>query len=113
MPCDTPQPGDERRVLSSSNERRGGVWGTRGAEGSPGGIPRESDGAKKSAVRWLLDVGEVALVLGIGRTKAYQMMARAELPVVRIGRLVRVPRAGLADWIEQRTITGHGSFPRL
>src|SRR6266849_3455220 len=51
----------------------------------------------------LLDSREVSRLLGIGRTKAFEMMARAELPVVRIGRCVRVPRGALADWISIRT----------
>src|ERR1700694_345443 len=48
---------------------------------------------------WLLDSRQVSRALGIGRTKAFQMMARAELPVVRLGRCVRVPRAALQIWI--------------
>jgi len=51
----------------------------------------------------LLDSREVSRLLGVGRTKAFEMMARAELPVVRIGRCVRVPRGALADWISIRT----------
>jgi excisionase family DNA binding protein len=52
----------------------------------------------------LLDSREVSRVLGIGRTKAFEMMARAELPVVRIGRCVRVPRDALAAWIRDKTV---------
>jgi len=55
---------------------------------------------------WLLDSREVARLLGIGRTKAYQMMTRTELPVVRIGRSVRVPRAALSTWISAKLATG-------
>ncbi len=51
----------------------------------------------------LLDSRQVAQLLGIGRTKAFELMARGELPVVRIGRCVRVSRAGLAVWIAERT----------
>jgi len=51
---------------------------------------------------WLLDSREVSRVLGIGRTKVFQMMARAELPVVRIGRCVRVPHAALRAWVEEQ-----------
>jgi excisionase family DNA binding protein len=49
---------------------------------------------------WLLDSREVARLLGIGRTKAFEMIGRGELPAVRIGRCVRVPRRALAAWIE-------------
>jgi excisionase family DNA binding protein len=52
---------------------------------------------------WLLDSREVARLLGIGRTKAFQLMARRELPVVHIGRCVRVPKDALAGWISDRT----------
>lgn len=50
----------------------------------------------------LLRAEEVAKALRIGRTKAYEMMAAGELPVVRLGRCVRVPRRRLAEWIAAR-----------
>jgi excisionase family DNA binding protein len=53
--------------------------------------------------RELLRAEEVAKVLGIGRTKVYELMLRGELPVIRIGRLVRVPRAALLRWIAERS----------
>ena len=52
-----------------------------------------------------LTVEEAAAVVRIGRTAAYQLAARYEatdgregLPVVRFGRLLRVPRARLEHW---------------
>ena len=51
----------------------------------------------------LVDSREVARLLGIGRTKAFQMMARDELPVVRIGRCVRVSRSGLERWVTEQS----------
>lgn len=54
----------------------------------------------------LLRVEEAARVLGIGRTKVYELIAREELPVVRMGRAVRIPRRSLSDWIEMRTSGG-------
>lgn len=56
-----------------------------------------------TAEPWLLDSREVARLLGISRTKAFQMMAGEELPVVRVGRCVRVPRTELQIWIADRT----------
>ncbi len=55
---------------------------------------------------WLLRAGEVAQLLGVSRSKVFEMMAAEDLPVVRIGRCVRVPRAELADWLSQRTAGG-------
>jgi excisionase family DNA binding protein len=51
----------------------------------------------------LLRVEEAAEVLQVGRTKVYELMARGELPVVRIGRSVRIPLRSLQEWIVDRT----------
>ena len=51
----------------------------------------------------LLKAEEVAKLLRIGRSKVFAMLAAGELPVVRLGRSVRVPRAPLEGWIEERT----------
>ncbi len=53
--------------------------------------------------RELLRVHEVARLLGIGRSKTYELIARGELPSLRIGRLVRVPRHALEQWIADHT----------
>lgn len=52
----------------------------------------------------LLRAEEVAEVLGIGRSKVFEMLRTGELPVVRMGRAVRVPKGALAKWIESRTV---------
>jgi excisionase family DNA binding protein len=51
----------------------------------------------------LLRGGEVAKLLGPGRSTVFAMLAAGELPVVRIGRSVRVPRGALERWVEERT----------
>ena len=53
--------------------------------------------------RLLLRVSEVVRLLGIGRSTVYELIARGELPVIRIGRLVRVPRPALEEWIVANT----------
>jgi len=50
--------------------------------------------------RLLLRVEEVAQTLGIGRSKTYELIAAGELPVVRVGRCVRVPAAAVRLWVE-------------
>ncbi len=50
----------------------------------------------------LLSVEEVAAFCGIGRSLAYSLVARGELPSVRLGRLVRVPRAAILAMVEGR-----------
>ena len=51
----------------------------------------------------LLKAGDVAKLLGLGRSKVFAMLAVEELPVIRIGRSVRVPRAALERWIAEHT----------
>ena len=51
----------------------------------------------------LLKAGDVAKLLGLGRSKVFAMLAVGELPVIRIGRSVRVPRAALEGWIAEHT----------
>jgi putative molybdopterin biosynthesis protein len=51
----------------------------------------------------LLSVEDVQQLLGIGRWKVYELVTRGELPVLRIGRLVRIPRPALEEWIEANT----------
>jgi excisionase family DNA binding protein len=52
---------------------------------------------------WLLDSRAVARLLGISRTKTFQMISCGYLPVIRIGRCARVPRSALESWITQQT----------
>ena len=50
----------------------------------------------------LLRAEEVQKALGLGRSKVYEMMAAGELPVVRIGKSIRVPADALRDWVTDR-----------
>ena len=50
----------------------------------------------------LLKPIEVAELLGLSRSKVFEMLAAEELPVVRIGRAIRVPREQLDQWIQDR-----------
>jgi excisionase family DNA binding protein len=57
--------------------------------------------------KFLITPQEAAAMLGIGRTKTYDLIAAGQLPSVRIGRCVRVPLAGLRAWIEAATSASH------
>jgi excisionase family DNA binding protein len=50
----------------------------------------------------LLRATEVAHLLGLGRSKVYEMMQTGELPTVKIGTAVRVPRAALEQWVQRK-----------
>jgi len=45
--------------------------------------------------RQTLTVEEAARVLGVGRGKAYEAARRGEIPTIRLGRRVLVPRSAL------------------
>ena len=47
-----------------------------------------------------LKVPEVAEVLRIARSRAYELVAGGEIPSVRIRRSIRVSRRELSDWLE-------------
>ncbi len=57
---------------------------------------------RESTPRALLTVREVASMLGCGRTLVYDLIGARELPVVKVGRLTRVP----IDAVDQ-FIRGH------
>ena len=50
--------------------------------------------------RILLKPMEAAELLGIGRTKIYELLARKALPSVHIGHAVRVPVDELKEWVK-------------
>ncbi len=56
---------------------------------------------KEQGERLLLDIPQTAALLGIKKTKAYEMAARGELPVVRVGRLVKIHRPTLEARLAQ------------
>lgn len=51
----------------------------------------------------LLRAEQVAEVLAVARSTVFELLRTGELPAVRIGRAVRVPRKALDRWIEEQT----------
>jgi excisionase family DNA binding protein len=47
--------------------------------------------------RLVLSVAEAGALLGLSRAFAYELVARGELPVVRFGRRIVVPKAALLE----------------
>jgi excisionase family DNA binding protein len=46
-----------------------------------------------------LSLKDVQQLVGIGRTKTYELVTTGELPAVRIGRCIRVNRRELDEWL--------------
>jgi excisionase family DNA binding protein len=55
----------------------------------------------------LLRPDEVAELLSMGRSKVYALIASGEVPVVRIGKSVRVPLQALRVWTEEHSNHAH------
>jgi excisionase family DNA binding protein len=54
----------------------------------------------------LLTIPQVCKVLGLGRTKVYELIDHEGLPVVRFGRAIRVRPESLRQWVAQRENQG-------
>lgn len=53
----------------------------------------------------LLKPERAAALLDLGKSKLYEMLRAGEIPSVRIGRAVRIPRVALEAWINERAAT--------
>jgi len=54
------------------------------------------------ADKLLLTVREAQDVLNIGRSKLYELIASGALPVVHIGRAIRLPAKELEKWVNDQ-----------
>ena len=60
-----------------------------------------------------LRIPDAALLLGVGRSLTYQLIAEGELEVVRVGSVMRVPVTAVEDFVErQRTPNQTGRVGR-
>ena len=60
----------------------------------------------RPTTRELLTVMEAAQLLRVSRTTMYELIWQDQVPYLKLGRLIRVPRAALLAWIEQATGPG-------
>lgn len=51
-----------------------------------------------------LTVEEMAKYLGIGRSKAYEIAKERVVPILRMGRAIRIPKKALDDWIHHESM---------
>jgi len=54
----------------------------------------------------LLDVRHVAQALGCGRSFVYELVGAGELPVVKLGRLTRIPYKSVEQYVERKLSEG-------
>ena len=56
-----------------------------------------------------VNVEEAGRILGIGRNSAYEAVRRGEIPVIKIGKLLRVPVVALERMLEEARSTPRDS----
>jgi excisionase family DNA binding protein len=56
-----------------------------------------------------VNVEEAGRILGIGRNSAYEAVRRGEIPVIKIGKLLRVPVVALERMLEEARPTPRDS----
>lgn len=68
----------------------------------------------QSDERRVFNVVEAAAILGIGRSKLYELIAAGEIRTIHIGRLCKIPVAAIDEFLASRPSTPPSqSGPRL
>ncbi len=57
---------------------------------------------EKSTDQEWLSLKDMERMLGIGSTKAYELVTSGEVPAVRIGRSIRISKTELEAWLERQ-----------
>ncbi len=65
--------------------------------------PGRKQGMRPDSEQEFISLNHLQEILGIGRTKAYDLVASGELPAIRVGRVIRVRRADLDRWTERQS----------
>lgn len=55
--------------------------------------------------RWTLNVPEAARLLGLSRGSAYQAIATGEIPHIKVGRRILIPRVAIQRLLESASKT--------
>jgi len=64
--------------------------------------PRAPAPVRDSPTRLVVDVREAANLLSCGRTYLYDLISAGELPVIKLGRLTRVPVVAIQALVERK-----------
>jgi excisionase family DNA binding protein len=71
-------------------------------------VTSDSDQLTSSSVApMLLTVRQVEAALQLGRTRTYELLRSGQLPTLRVGRLIRVSRVALEEWIARQVAAGY------
>ncbi len=65
-------------------------------------VEKGKEGMRQENEQAFISLNELQEILGIGRTKAYDLVTSGDLPAVRIGRVIRIDKQDLTDWLERQ-----------
>jgi excisionase family DNA binding protein len=57
----------------------------------------------------VLNAEDISRVLGLSRVKTYELLHQEGFPMVRIGRVIRIPREGFLAWLRHGGDGQHGA----
>ena len=57
----------------------------------------------------VLSVADICSVLKIGRTKAYHLIKTGQIPSVKVGNAIRIPKQLLLDYLSPACYSGNGT----
>jgi len=83
--------------------------GRRGAPTKPAHLPEPAAPTVAEAppattrAPMLLTVRDLEAELQLGRTRTYELLRSGSIPVIRVGRALRVPRDALRRWVDEQT----------
>jgi excisionase family DNA binding protein len=64
---------------------------------------------RKQDDRLVYDVPEAGALLGLSRNASYEAAKRGQLPTIKVGKLLKVPKAALMKLLEQAEIAKGGT----
>jgi excisionase family DNA binding protein len=93
---------DHNRIRWDTQKTRDAHQGA--GVGDPGFNRTNGRPGNLSDLPLLLTVRDVEAQLQLGRTRTYELLRGGEIPVMRLGRALRVPRDALRNWIAGQTV---------
>ena len=59
------------------------------------------------SVRDVMDIRQLAVYLGLGKSKIYDLIRQKKIPASRIGRQYRFSKVVIDQWLNEKLITRH------
>jgi excisionase family DNA binding protein len=95
-----------RNAASTSVPTEESPHGFSGSDRDESGPSNKLEPIPTGSDRLVFSVAEAGELLGLSRAFAYELVARGELPVIRFGRRIVVPKAALLELLGSASLDG-------